>query len=131
MKALSLLIVLNIILCYTGISASVCHSPSTPNTMNAGCHTTQEDDGIVTKTAKENSYTNPGATKHTMSMCHDALPSAPHGQDINLKDILSFSVVVSIPNLEINKASTSHLSFETNKEYRPPDLFLLNSSFLI
>lgn len=131
MKYLSLLLVLNIIFCYTGLSASVCHSLSTPKTMNAGCHTTQDDEGIATKTTKENSYKNSDSTKHTMLMCHYALPNAPHGNDLTLKNILLDSVVINVPNLEINRVSSSNLSFEISKEYRPPDLFLLNSSFLI
>ena len=131
MKSLSLLLVLNIIFCYTGLSANVCRSSVTQKTMNTGCHTTHEDDSIDGTTVKENSYNNKDATKEAMFMCHDALPNAPHGNDLNLKNILLYSVVINIPNPEINRVSSSYLSFETNKEYRPPDLFLLNSSFLI
>lgn len=64
-------------------------------------------------------------------MCHYALPNAPHGHDFNLKSILSHSVVVNTPNLEINNVYKLNFSFENKKEYRPPDLFLLNSTFLI
>ena len=131
MKTLSFLVVLNIIFCYTGLGATVCHSLSAPNAMNAGCHTTQDDEGIATKTAEEHSYKNSDSTKHTMLMCHDALPTATHGYDVSLKDILSYVAVVNLPDLEINRVSTFHLNHETKKEYRPPDLFLLNSSFLI
>ena len=131
MKTLSLLLVLNVIFCYTGLSDRVCHSLSTPKTMNAGCHTTQDGEGIATKTAEEHSYKNSDSTKHTTLMCHDALPNATNGHDLNLKNILLSSVVVNVPDLEINKVSTFHLNHETKKEYRPPDLFLVNSSFLI
>ena len=131
MKTLSLLLVLNVIFCYTGLSARVCHSLSTPKTMNAGCHTTQDDEGIATKTTKENSYKNSDSTKHTMLMCQDALPNATNGYDLNLKNILLSSVVVNVPDLETNKVSAFHLNHETKKEYCPPDLFLVNSSFLI
>ncbi len=131
MNYFSLLLVLNIIFCYTGLSASVCHSGVTPNTAIRGCHNTYKDNSNNSKVIQENSYQSKDETKQSMSMCHDALPNAPHSHDFNLKDILSHSVVVNTPNLEINNVYNLNFSLENKKEYRPPDLFLLNSTFLI
>ncbi len=131
MKYISLLLVLNLIFCYTGLSASVCHSGVTQNTASIGCHTTSKDNNKDGKVVNENSYNNAETINQTVSMCHYALPNAPQGHDLNLKGILSLSVVVNTPNPEINNVYKLNFSFENQKDYRLPDLFLLNSTFLI
>lgn len=96
-------------------------------TMN--CHMNQKD-GPSDIEAIANSYKNNHVTKCEKCICYDALTSAPHGHDFNLKDIL-YSVAVNIPTLRINKVSSFSLALTINKEYQPPELYLANSSFLL
>jgi len=132
MKLINLLLVLNIVFCYTGLSASVCHSNvTTSNTASTGCHSASKDKSDDSNISNESFHETPETINQTASMCHYALSNNPQIHDFNLKHILSHSFVVNIPNLEINRVFASHLTLETKKEYRPPDLFLLNSTFLI
>jgi len=129
MKSLSLLLILNIIFCYTGLSTGVCCSIDTPNIARTNCHTTHQDN-VSNMNATGHSYKNPDEKKHEISMCQDALTNAPNGHYFDLRDI-GYSVPVSTPNLETNRVFNSPLKFEIKKQYRLPDLFLLNSSFLL
>jgi hypothetical protein len=95
----------------------------------AHCHTNHKNEFSGTKTTA-NSYKNTDATNHARSMCQDALPNdAPHGYTI--KDIILYSPAVNAPTLEVDKASSFPLNLALKTEYRPPDLFLANSSFLL
>jgi hypothetical protein len=125
MKYINLFLVLSVIVCY-GFSGGINNPCTFPNIAN--CHTNQQDE--ISKAETGNSYKNPDATNHQMSMCHYALLNAPHSYDFNPGDILC-SVAVNIPTLEINKVSSFPLSVATKRECYPPDLFLTNSSFLL
>ncbi len=128
MKSLIFFLVCNIVLCYTGLGANVCYSSSLPNMPN--CHMSHSDRiSSVEKTA--NSYKDTDAVNHAMSMCQDALLNAPHSYDSNLKYIILYSLAVNIPVLEINTVPSFSLNLALKTEYRPPDLFLANSSFLL
>lgn len=126
MKYVNFLLVLILIFCYTGSIARASYSPSPSNIEN--CHTTnkQKDTPDINL---ENYYKNDEATEHKMlKCCHDALPTPPYIHDSH---IVAYLLEAKVPTLEINKASSFILDIETKKEYRPPDLFLINSSFLI
>ena len=127
MKFISLFLVLSIIFCYTGLGVGV--SRSYALSMRTNCHTGQQD-RVSESRAILNCYKNNDAKKHETCICYDALTSAPHGHDFNLKDIL-YSVAVDIPTLKINKVSRFSLSLTIKKEYQPPELYLANSSFLL
>jgi hypothetical protein len=88
-------------------------------------------DGVSGAENATNSYKSTDAINHTMSMCQDALPNAPHGYDSNLKHIILHSLAINIPILEINRVSNFHLKLEIKREYQPPEVFLANSSFLL
>lgn len=129
MKYFSLLLVSTVFFCYTGVCYAL-YTSLFSNIMKTSCHTTHQDK-VSNTDASTHSYKNPDSERNQIGMCQDALLSAHNSYDLNLKDILIYSLVVNIPSLEINKVFNSRLSFELKKQYHPPDLFLLNSSFLI
>lgn len=128
MKYLSLLLVISVVLCYTGLGATVCHSYDVMPNM-ANCHTNHKNEFSDAKTIA-NSYKNTDTTNHERSMCQDALPTnAPHGYII--KNIISYSLAIDVPTLEVDNISSFPLNLTLKTKYRPPDLFLANSSFLL
>src|SRR3970282_2701616 len=127
MKYASLFLVLVVILCRIGLDEDVYHSDSLSNITNS--HANHQDEISGTE-AIVNSYKNTESAEHKMCMCEHALPNAPHGHDINLRDIIAYSVAVNIPTLEINSVPSFALSLKI-REHHPPDLFLANSSLLL
>src|SRR5574341_2092670 len=123
MKYTSFFLVLVVILCRIGLDVDVYHSDTLSNITNS--HTNYRDEISGTE-AIANSYKNTEATEHKC-MCEHALPNAPQGHDLNLRDIILYSVAVDIPTLEINSVPSFALSLKI-REHHPPDLFLANSS---
>ncbi len=125
MKYANFLLILLLVFCYTGSIARAYYVPDPSSTEN--CHTNkQKDTSDINPTGY---YKNDDATEHEMlKCCHDVLPTPPYIHDSH---IIVYLLEVKVPTLEINKVSNFHLDIETKKEYRPPDLFLINSSFLI
>lgn len=126
MKYSVLILILVVILCRIGFGGDVYHSDTLTNITNS--HTNHHDEFPGTE-AIANSYKNSETTEHKC-MCEHALPNAPLGHDINLRDIIAYSVAVNIPTLEINSVPSFTLSLKI-REHHPPDLFLANSSFLL
>ena len=125
MKYANFLLVFILVFCYTGSIARAYHSPDLTSTEN--CHTDKQKDTSDTSPAghyKSDEVTEQGMLK----CCHDALPTPPY---INDSHIIAYVLEVKVPTLEISKASNLLLDIETKKEYRPPDLFLTKSSFLL
>ncbi len=129
MKYLSLLLVSSVFFCYTGICYAL-YASLTTNIMKTSCHTSHQDK-VSNTDANTHSYNNPDSEMNQIGMCQDALLSVHNSYDLNLKDILLYSLVVNLPSIKINKPFNSLLDSETNREYRPPDLFILNSSLLL
>jgi len=127
MKYASLFLVLVVILCRIGFGEDDHHSYNLPNITNSD---TNHQDEIYGTDTIANSYKNTESTEHKMCMCEHALPNAPLGHDINLRDIIAYSVAVNIPTLEINSVPSFALSLKI-REHHPPDLFLANSSLLL
>ena len=127
MKYSVLILILVVILCRIGLDEDVYHSDTLSNITNSHIN---HQDGISGTEAIVNSYKNTESAEHKMCMCEHALPNAPHGHDINLRDIIAYSVAVNIPTLEINSVPSFALNLKI-KERHPPDLFLANSSFLL
>lgn len=127
MKFMSILLILSIILCYTGVGMDVSHAGTLANVTN--CHKNQHDEISGTETIA-NSYEN-DATHHKMfKCCSDALPNATQGLDFGLKEIVVCPSLVNVPTLDVNKLNSFLLSLRI-KEHHPPDLFLVNSSLLL
>ena len=127
MKFISFLLILSIILCYTGLGMGVSHSSTHTNITN--CHKNQHDE-ISGAELIANSYEN-DATHHKMfKCCYEALTNAPLSHDFDLRRIILCQVAVNMPTLEINDVPGFPFSLEI-KEHHPPELFLSNSSFLL
>jgi len=127
MKYASLFLVLVVILCRIGLDVDVYHSDTLSNITNS--RTNHQDEISGTKSIA-NYYINTESANHKVCMCEHALPNAPLGHDINLRDIIAYSVAVNIPTLEINSVPSFALSLKI-REHHPPDLFLANSSLLL
>jgi hypothetical protein len=123
MKYVNLLLVLAVVLCY-GFSGGI-YYPCTTTIIN--CHGSQQDEPSNTETLAK-SYKNIDLTDQEISVCHQALLNASY--DYDFSPFLGL-ITVNIPSLEVNKVSGFPLSITTKREYRPPDLFLTNSSFLL
>lgn len=127
MKYVSFILIVSIILCYTGVGMDVSHAGTLPNVTK--CHKTQHDEISGTDTIA-NYYEN-DATHHKMfKCCSDALPNAPQGHDFDLANLLLCSLAINLPTSEINDVPSFLFSLEI-KEHHPPELFLSNSSFLL
>ena len=125
MKYANFLLILLLVFCYTGSIARAYYTPDLSSTEN--CHTNKQKDTSDTNAAGY--YKSIEATEHeTLKCCHDALPTPPYIHDSH---ITAYVLEVKAPTSDINKRSNFFLDIETKKEYRPPDLFLINSSFLI
>ncbi len=127
MKYTSFFLVLVVILCRIGLDEDVYHSDTLSNITNS--HINHQDEISCTE-AIVNSYKYTESAEHNTCMCEHALPNAPLGHDINLRDIIAYSVAVNMSTLEINSVPSFALSLKI-KERNPPDLFLANSSFLL
>ena len=130
MKYLSLFLVLSVAFCYTGLGASVCRSSGStvPNMNMKNCHATQPNKIFGTKAAA-NSYKITGVMNHKACVCYDAVLNAPHNHIV--KNIILYPLAFDIPILKINTIPGFSLNLGLKTEYRPPDLFLTNSSFLL
>lgn len=119
--------ILIVVICRIGLGEDVYHSDTLPDITNS--HTNHHDEISGTE-AEANSYKSKETAEHNTCMCEYALPNAPLGHDINLRDIIAYSVAVNIPTLEINSVPSFALNIKI-KERHPPDLFLANSSLLL
>lgn len=128
MRYLTLILALIVFSCYTGVCYAFNFKP-TPDTTKTSCHTSHQSK-IPDKSSTANSYSNPYSAKNQEGMCQDALTSAPKSNYFDLLNAL-YSITFIIPSVEITDSSNSRFNSAGRREYRPPDLFLLNSSFLI
>jgi hypothetical protein len=130
MKYLSLFLIISVIFCYTGLGASVCYSRSSavPNMNMKNCHASQPNK-ISGTTAAANPYKITGVMNHKACVCYDAVLNASHSHIV--KNIILYPLAFDIPILEINAVPSFSLNLALKTEYRPPDLFLANSSFLL
>lgn len=126
MKYFTLFLVLSIVLCYTGLSANVCRFDAIPNMVN--CHTNHKNEFSGAQTTA-NSYKNTDTSNHARSMCQETLPNAPHSYTI--KDVILYLPAVNVPTLVVDKVFSFPSNLALKTEYRPPYLFLANSSFLL
>ena len=127
MKYTSLILILIVVLCRIGLGEDVYHSDTLPDITNS--HTNHHDE-ISGSEAEANSYKSKETAEHNICMCEYALPNAPHGHDLNLREFISYSVALNLPTLEINSVPSFALNIKIKERY-PPDLFLANSSFLL
>ena len=127
MKYTSLILILIVVLCRIGLGEDVYHSDTLPDITNS--HTNHHDE-ISGSEAEANSYKSKETAVHNTCMCEYALPNAPHGHDLNLREFISYSVALNLPTLEINSVPSFALNIKI-KGRNPPDLFLANSSFLL
>ena len=127
MKYTSLILILIVVLCRIGLGEDVYHSDTLPDITKS--HTPHHDE-ISNNDAEANSYKSKETAEHNTCMCEYALPNAPHGHDLNPKELISYSVVFNLPTLEINGVPSFALSLKI-RAHHPPDLFLANSSLLL
>jgi hypothetical protein len=124
MRYVNLFLALTVILCY-GFGGSVNRPCTFTETTNS--YTDRQDEASGADILAK-SYMSIKLADQEMPMCHQALLNAHDSYDFS--PFLSL-ITVSIPNLEAGKISSFPLSTVTRKEYRPPDLFLINSSLLL
>lgn len=133
MKHVSFLLITSVIFCYTGIASHAHHSLISPG---SGAYHVKQSECHKQKANESNTissfYKSTDAPKHEMlRCCHYMLPNAPNSHDFSLVNTLLFLIAAHVPTLGSNEVSTSILNHKTKKKYEPPDLFLINSSFLI
>lgn len=124
MRYINLFLVLTMILCY-GLGGRVNHPCAFTETTNSYTDRQSETSGtdILAK-----SYISADTAGQGESVCHYALLNASNDYDLSL---FLGSIVANKPNLETNQAFSFSSSIKTNKKYRPPDLFITNSSLLL
>ena len=127
MKYTSLILILIVVLCRIGLGENVYHSDTLPDITNSR---TNHHDEISGSEAEANSYKSKETAEHNTCMCEYALPNAPHGHDLNPKELISYSVVFNLPTLESKNFPSVPLNLGI-KDHHPPDLFIANSSLLL
>jgi len=130
MKFLCLLLVSNIIICYSGL-CNVCYSSNYTDITKTDCHKIHHYDEVDGSEKAANRYTNPKNVKGTNFRCQDALTNAPQLYNCDFKYILINSVAIDTFNIQIKKVSVRILNLTKIAYHSPPELFLSNSSFLL
>jgi len=128
MKYINLLLIISVILCYTGLGAGISRSQDPSN--NTSCHATRSD-RVSGAESRVHSPRNNDSVNHGACICHDALTSATYNHDIDQKNIILSSAMVNTPILDIIKVSDFRLNFDARKNNQPLELYLANSSFLL
>lgn len=130
MKYFSFYLILNIFLCYTGLGASVCYSRGSgvPDVSMNNCHESQPNE-ISSSKATANPYTITDVMNHQACVCYDAVLNAPHSHLV--KNIVLYPLAFNIPILKNNAFPSFSLNLALKTQYRPSDLFLVNTSFLL
>lgn len=134
MRYLSFLLIVSVIFCYTGVTSEVHHSSIVPDVETGhGVHHEGHKQEVVNIGNASNSYKSADAAKHeALRCCYYTLLNASHDLGSNLKPTFLYLIAANLPVLPISKVSDSaFLSLKTKRGYRPPDLFLTNSTFLL
>jgi hypothetical protein len=132
MKCFSFLLIISLLLCYTGVGPKARHSSTVSNleSYHTTHHENHKQEAHGTDSMAD-SYKVTDATKHkVLKCCNYMLPNAPQSYNFDLVSTFLYSVV-NTPALEVNKTSSFPLGIEIQRKYRPPGLFLANSSFLL
>lgn len=129
MRYVTLLLILALILCSMGFDDEANHSYDLSDIINYKNH---EHESFDIKSIS-NSHKNTEAADHEneMCICDLALLNASNNHYFNVKKNFLYSIAVNITTLEIGKAFSFPVSPQIKAEYTPPDVFLLNSSFLL
>jgi hypothetical protein len=131
MKYLSFFLVLSVIFCYTGLGAGVCYSSSNGvvSDMNMkNCHASQPNKISGAKSVT-GTYKITGIMDHKACVCYEVVLNAPNSHIV--KNIVLYPLAFDIPILQINRVPSFSLNLALKAQYRPPDLFLANSSLLL
>ena len=128
MKYISLILAFAVFFCYTGICYPV-YSDSAPETTKISCHGPDQSEASGTNNAVH-SFTNPDNTKNQIDLCQDVLTGASNNINFDLGNALHTAAFI-LSNLEVEKSPNYNFDIAVKKEYRPPDLFILNSSLLL
>ena len=128
MKYISLILASAVFFCYTGICYPVYSDPA-PKTTKISCHGPDQSE-TSGKNNSGHSFTNPDNTKNQIDLCQDVLIGATYNINFDPGNALHLAAFNS-PNLEVEKSPNYNFNIAVKKEYRPPDLFILNSSLLL
>jgi hypothetical protein len=128
MRFASLFLVVNILLCYSGIRLDVFASTKTTSTKAVmGCHA----NGPIAKETGEKSVVHGvhGSSEKISSCCLDGLTNASIDQPAKIEKILVHRITVS--NLYYQTAYVNKTLDLSQREHDPPDLQISNSVFLL
>jgi len=129
MKYLNLLLVVSVVVCYSGFGSKI--SLSSRQTKTENCHSVQtaknQDETRDFSSIANYSYGNTD-NHENFKCCADVLPNAKNNPSFDL--ITSFTLNPISPSPENNSYENYPLKF-TKLKYQQPDLFLSNSTFLL
>lgn len=131
MKSLNLVLVLSLIVCYSGFGSrslypSISSSDSNCHSMGTGDHAQNQHESDASFRYLNDHVMNHGAFR----CCFESLTNAPQKDHIALKDLKVDASFIGNSNLYINKSFSSSLRVSI-REHDPPDLYVSNSSLLL
>jgi hypothetical protein len=124
----SIFLVLNILLCYSGFQLNAFASTkTTPAKTAMGCH----GNSHITKNSTEKTvgYGTDGSSEKASSCCLSGLTNAPLDPPSNIPGLLVHRV--SLANLNYQTGCVSRAQGFSQREHDPPDLQIVNSTFLL
>lgn len=131
MKNLSLVLVLSLLVCYSGFGSTSLYPSIASGDSN--CHSVRTGDHAQNQHGSGASvyYLNEQVMNHgAFRCCFESLTNAPQKDQISLKGLKLDASLIDNPNLEINKSFSSTLGASI-REHDPPDLYVSNSSLLL
>jgi hypothetical protein len=126
----SIFLVINILLCYSGLQLEVFASTKTsPANAVMGCHGNSHITKTKKSTEKTLGYGTHGSSEKTSSCCLNGLTNAPIDPPSNIYGIPVHTV--SITNLYYQNGYVNRAEDFSQREHDPPDLQIVNSTFLL
>lgn len=131
MKNLNLVLVLTLLVCYSGFGSRSVYA-SVPSS-NSNCHSMKTE--VRAKNQHNNDATIYYLNKHVMNhgtfrCCFESLPNAPQNDHLGFKDLRLDASFIDNSSLETFKGLHSSLNISL-REHDPPDLYVSNSSLLL
>ncbi|GEM_PF-2259202 len=129
MKYTSLFLILALILCSMGFDDEANHSYDLSDIINYKNH--EHESFGIKSISNSHKSTEVADHENEMCICDLALLNASNNHFFNVKKNFLYSMSVNITTSEIGKAFSFLISPQIKTEYKPPDVFISNSSLLL
>ena len=130
MRFLSLFLIFNVVLCYSGVCSAIAFEAKSAETMGSHCDMVNHDAGDSTDESQVLIQNTSTTETENSECCYEALTysSIEYNSTYKALDVL---YLLDFPNsLETNNSKNIDLII-TRRAHDPPDIYLSTSSFLL